>query len=99
MTTYVERLPRRRSDVALTDAATRSVLVTATGEQLLLNPTARAVWDLCDGDTTVEEVVAAVRTVFAVSADAAKDDVHRVVEDFLSAGIVEWPLAERGDSR
>jgi hypothetical protein len=91
MTTRVARLPRRRSDVRLYDKELRSFLVApdqAVAHEL--NPTARAVWELCDGATTVDELADAVCQLFPVTRDAAVSDVVAVVSRFVSSGLVEW---------
>jgi hypothetical protein len=51
------RLPRRRDDVLLHDETSGSLLTVPGRDAMhVLNPTARAVWELCDGQTTVDEV-------------------------------------------
>jgi hypothetical protein len=91
MTTRVDRLPRRRRDVRLYDKELRSFLVapdqTVAHE---LNPTARAVWELCDGATTVDELADAVCELFPVTHEAAVADVVAVVDRFVTTGLVEW---------
>lgn len=91
MTASSERLPRRRTDVLLLDTASRSLLV-ADDQQVthVLNPTARAIWELCDGATTVEELVAAICSVFDVGHDAARADVTAALEQLAAAGLVSW---------
>jgi hypothetical protein len=91
MSTRVARLPRRRDDVRLFDKELRSFLVAP--EQALaheLNPTARAVWELCDGETTVAELADAVCQLFPITHDDAVADVVAVVDRFVDAGLVEW---------
>jgi hypothetical protein len=55
-----------------------------------LNPTARAVWELCDGTTTVEEVVDAICRVFSVDRSVALADVTTVVGQLEAADLVRW---------
>jgi hypothetical protein len=87
----LHRLPRRRADVRLHDRELRSYLVTPDqGVAHELNPTARAVWELCDGTTTVEELIDAIRKVFSVDREVALADVTDVVEQLEVAGLVEW---------
>jgi hypothetical protein len=90
----LQRLPRRRDDVRLYDRELRSYLVVpdrAVAHEL--NPTARAVWELCDGTTTIEELIDAIRQVFAVEREVALADVTDVVEQLEAAGLVEWAEA------
>jgi hypothetical protein len=91
MNAVLGRLPRRRTDVLLRDEGTES-LVIARGQPVphVLNPTARAIWELCDGATTVDEVVDAICQVFAVPPDRAVDDVIKTLDDLAQAGLVDW---------
>ena len=91
MTTRAERLPERRTDVQLIDEDTRSILVDdEVGTTSVLNPTARAVWELCDGATTLDELVDAICQVFSVPPGVALRDVAAVLTDLEEAGLVEW---------
>jgi hypothetical protein len=97
MSTRVARLPRQRGDVRLYDKELRSFLVAP--EQSVaheLNPTARAVWELCDGATTVDELADAVCQLFPVTHEQAVADVIAVVDRFVMAGLVEWTGSEGG---
>jgi hypothetical protein len=53
-----------------------SLRVTAdTGTQTVLNPTAAAIWELLDGETTVDEVVVAATSLFAGPAADIRQDI------------------------
>jgi hypothetical protein len=87
----LNRLPRRRHDVRLHDQEVRSYLVAPDqGVAHELNPTARAVWELCDGTTTVEELVDAICQVFSVDRSVALADVTTVVDQLETADLVRW---------
>ena len=91
MTTKVHRLPVRRTDVRLIDEDTRSVLIDDTqGVTHVLNPTARAIWELCDGTTTLDELVDAICQVFSVQHGVALRDVAAVLAQLEDAGLVAW---------
>lgn len=53
-----------------------------------LNPTALALWELCDGNTTVDEMVTAVCALFAVEPDRARDEVRTALSDMREAGML-----------
>jgi hypothetical protein len=91
MTTRVDRLPQRRADVFLADDNTRSVVIDPTSDvPHVLNPTARAIWELCDGATTIEEAAGAICQVFSVSQDEAVAGVIAVVDQFAAANLLSW---------
>jgi len=54
----------------------------------LLNPSALAIWELCDGETTVEEMAVAVSELARVSLDAAESDVSAALTQLENAGLV-----------
>lgn len=89
MTTISEHTPRRRDDVAVVDRGDHSVLIVVGDDSPhVLNPTARALWDLCDGVTTVEEVVAAMCAVFDVDRATAETDIRSALARFADAGLL-----------
>jgi hypothetical protein len=96
MSPQLQRLPRRHDDVRLYDDELRSYLVVPdAGVAHELNPTARAVWELCDGTTTVDELINAIRQVFSVEREVALADVTAVVDQLEAAGLVRWAEAPK----
>jgi len=59
-----------------------------TGTLHLLNPSALAIWELCDGETTVHEMVVAVAELAGVGLDAAESDVSAALTQLENAGLV-----------
>src|SRR5690349_16917533 len=54
-----------------------------------LNPTARLIWDLCDGTHTVAEIEAALRAAFEVPAETdLQVDISRTLEVFQRKGLL-----------
>jgi PqqD family protein of HPr-rel-A system len=64
-----------------------------TGTLHLLNPSALAIWELCDGETTVGEMTIAVSELTGASLDAAESDVSAALTQLENAGLV---LVTRG---
>lgn len=56
----------------------------------VLNDTAVALWELCDGRTTPDEMVEAVCTAFRTVREIAEDDVRRVLGELTLLGLLEW---------
>jgi hypothetical protein len=91
--------PTRRADVLLVDDGVNSMLARADGERThLLNPTARAIWELCDGETAPDEMTSAICQVFAVSWDDASADVASALEALTGIGLVDWVVGGEGTS-
>jgi PqqD family protein of HPr-rel-A system len=83
--------PVRREDVWLrTSGEENAVFDPATGGLHLLNETARAIWDLCDGQTTPAEMVMAICQVSGLHPDVVREDVERTLEEFEGLGILRW---------
>ena len=84
-------LPRRRTGVTRVEAGGVQFLRDGRGHDLCaVNETASALWDLCDGETSVEEMVDAVVQVCAVDAEQARRDIAAAVRHLVAVGALEW---------
>ena len=67
----------------------RVIVCDADGNVMLaLNESAAALWELCDGSTTIDEMVMAICEVSSISAHQARDDVERTLAEFERAGLL-----------
>jgi pyrroloquinoline quinone biosynthesis protein D len=72
-----EHLPRRRDGVKLRREGDAHIVWDPVGGPAhLLNETALAIWQLCDGETSPQEMVAASCMLFAVDPDQVAQDEH-----------------------
>ncbi|MFN2538024.1 MAG: PqqD family protein [Mycobacteriales bacterium] len=62
----------------------------STSARHRLNPMALAVWELCDGETTVGEMVTAMCDLFSADPDVVAADVIAVFEAFSEQLLVNW---------
>ena len=82
--------PERRSDLQLEYRNDGAVLVTAAGTEVgALDAAAAALWELCDGETSVDEIVDAVCIVWAVDRSVARRDVELTVSRLMAEGFLE----------
>jgi hypothetical protein len=82
--------PERRADLHLEHRSDRAVLVTAAEEEVgVLDATAAALWELCDGETSVDEIVDAVCSVWAVDRAIAVRDVELTLDRLAAEGFLE----------
>lgn len=90
MTVDSHAQPRRRDDVDVIQHGDRTLLL-LRGQDVahVLNPTARALWDLCDGETRPDEMAAAVCEVFDVDPHAARRDVATALSRLAEAELLE----------
>lgn len=83
------RRPRRTDDSSLHRLDEGAVLWRDQPlEAVTLNPTALALWELCDGQTSVDEMVTAVCAVFAIEPARARADVEVALAEMRAAGML-----------
>lgn len=56
----------------------------------LMNETALAIWELCDGNTDPDEMITAICELSGMEREAVAEDVRRILSDFEVAGLVSW---------
>jgi hypothetical protein len=64
------------------------------GTTHVLNDTALAVWQLCDGRTTPAEMVEVLKEVFQTSSEQLMADLERVLIKLTAAGLIRWKSRE-----
>jgi hypothetical protein len=84
-----QRQPRQVADAVVSRRGMTSTLV-AGGRSIELNGSALAIWELCDGITTVDEMVGAVVELTGIDEDHVAVDVAGVVEQFGRLGLVTF---------
>jgi hypothetical protein len=85
------RTPLRVPDVVVEQSADGAVLRGAEGPPVSVNPTALALWELCDGTNTLEEMVYAVCELFNIDESKAACDVQHALHSLHSNGLVSRP--------
>lgn len=70
------------------DADGSMTVRTPLGELVELNSTAAALWALCDGQTSVREIVGAATTFFAGPADTIEQDIVATLEQLEHQGML-----------
>ncbi len=80
--------PRRTVTAPAELLAEGAVVRPEDADPVALNPTALALWELCDGETAVAEMVSAVAVLFAIDPSAARVDVESALHDMLATGVI-----------
>lgn len=84
-------VPRRRPGLIIEHRPHGAVIVDAAGTEVVsLDDTAAALWELCDGETDVDEIADAVCTVWNVERDVAHRDVRTTLKVLGEAGVLDW---------
>lgn len=83
--------PARKEGVWLRQASGENVLFDPeTRSARLVNHTALAIWDLCDGETEPAEMIEAICAVSSMPEEVVAEDVRRTLDDFELAGLITW---------
>jgi hypothetical protein len=92
-TAVMNKRPVRRGDVWVRQAKEENAIYDpAMGSVHLLNETALAIWQLCDGETRVEEMVDAIVDLCGMHRQIVIEDVDRILTDFGANGLITWRL-------
>jgi hypothetical protein len=82
--------PVRRAGTSAVQLDDNLALYDDVGQLLiLLNWTAAAVWELCDGSTTVEEMARSLSETHDATPDLVGEDVRQTVRKLAELGLVE----------
>lgn len=81
--------PRLREDLVLRKVEHELVVYDPLADRIcLLNHSATAVLELCDGMRTRAEVASAIRTAYALDAETARGEVERVLAELAGHGLM-----------
>jgi hypothetical protein len=82
--------PLRNPDITLQDIGNEVVLYSATADAVhVLNPTAKLIWELCDGQHTLANIEQVLRANFAIPPDQdVMADIRQTLETFAAKGLL-----------
>ena len=83
--------PVREPGIIVQDIGDETVLYSAEGKAIhILNPTAKRIWELCDGEHTLADIDKALRASFSIAAghDVA-GDVQQTLEVLAGKGLLQ----------
>jgi hypothetical protein len=81
--------PQRTDDVSVVEKGEGVTLQHGDDPAVFnLNPSAYAIWNLCDGATTLREMAEAIAELTSTTVDAALDEVAAAIEEFRRIGLV-----------
>ena len=83
--------PVRKQGIVIQDIGRETLLYSAEGKTIhVLNPTAKVIWDLCDGAHTIEDMEHEIRSSFSFSREHnVIEDVKRTLGIFKDKGILD----------
>ena len=84
-------VPRHAPNVQLRQDGEATLLVVLPDDAgVVLDPTALALWELCDGETTVQEMTLAVCALYDATPETVEPDITGVLVRLEAAGLLEW---------
>lgn len=85
-----DKIPQIRDDFQIEEIDGETLLYSPrSARSLYLNPTASAIWRLCDGNNSIGEIIAVLSELYPDSADSIEQDVHQSIESFISNKAIE----------
>ena len=85
------RFPQRRGTVTLRTVDGQTVLLDeADGSQHVVNLTAQALWELCDGETTQGEIAEAMKELFDAEPSLIDSEIDDTLRQLTSLGLLVW---------
>ncbi len=82
--------PARSKAVAWQTIDGETVLLLPKEKELLgLNEVGRRVWEMADGETSIDQMVATVRSEYRVSIEVARADVLRFLRELMSLSALD----------
>ena len=82
--------PRHREDLVLRESGDEmSVFDPSTGTLFKLNTTALAIWQACDGETTIDEITEALVELTGLDSEDLRPDVEEAIATMTEQGLLE----------
>ena len=83
--------PQQKLDFVSQDIGGETILYSKDDEAIhVLNPTAKVIWDLCDGQHSIDEIERALRDNFSIKDDQdVAGDILRTLAVFQAKGLIQ----------
>jgi hypothetical protein len=81
----------RRNHILVNELGDQTILYNTNRKAIhVLNPTARLIWDLCDGEHSLQDMEQTMRSNFSIPREQdVYADILRILDEFASKGLVE----------
>lgn len=82
--------PKRKGEAWVQREGDRTAVFNSeTGLLHLLNPSALAIWELCDGETTADEMAEAIAEITGLEEEVTVGDVEKALTSLEEAGLID----------
>ena len=90
MRRLASRVPKRRSDLNYkTIDGETLILNREEGRLHQLNPTASFIWDCCDGNSDIAEIIDRLAATYEVDYSTARKDVEEVLSNLRNSKLLD----------
>lgn len=87
---WIDARPERKGEAWVQREGDRTAIFNPeTGLLHLLNPSALAIWDLCDGRTTAGEMADAISEITGLDQETTVGDVENALESLQEARLID----------
>jgi PqqD family protein of HPr-rel-A system len=87
---WIDARPERKGEAWVQREGDRTAIFNPeTGLLHLLNPSALAIWELCDGRTTAEEMADAISEITGLDHETTVGDVEKALDSLQEARLIE----------
>ena len=84
------RPPTPSKDVSLQRVGQEAILHDRrNGRAHVINETAAQIWELCDGQSTLDQIASALAASYDVPASVVQEDVQYILTKFRELGVLE----------
>ena len=81
--------PAARSDISVQAIGDEVMIYDSAGERIhVLNHSAQAIWKLCDGTNTLEDICREISRVYPDAGDVIFDDICSIIKEFKKKGLL-----------
>jgi hypothetical protein len=82
--------PVRKTDIVVEDLGNETLLYNAEGKAIhVLNPAAKLIWELCDGQHNMAEMEAVMRASFSIADEEdLAADIERTIDALAAKGLL-----------
>ncbi len=86
-----QRKPCRNDGFRLEQMDDETLLYHPAGDKILqFNQTASIIWQLCDGQRSVDELIELLQEAYPEAAAEIAGDVEEILQQFAENGCIQW---------
>ena len=95
----LDKYPRRRESVTAYDVQSQTVLHDKSTQQMIaLNATGRIIWELCDGATSISEMIGEIQERFDADQRELASDILALLRDLVEQKVLDLASGPKNES-